>query len=76
MQGYLAVALAAGFFIYLFFLDPRNKKNDEGNKNTTSNTSKQVIKANKNTTSNTSKQVTKTNKPVRTARTPKQSSDE
>ena len=60
MQGYLAVALAAGFFIYLFFLDPRNKKSDEGNKNTTSNTSKQV---------------TKTNKPVRTARTPKQPSD-
>ena len=60
MHGYFAVALAAGFFIYLFFLDPRNKKNDEGNKNTTSNTSKQV---------------TKTNKPVRTARTPKQSSD-
>ena len=60
MQGYLAVALAAGFFIYLFFLDPRNKKNDEGNKNTTSNTNKQA---------------TKTNKPVRTARTPKQSSD-
>ena len=60
MHGYFAVALAAGFFIYLFFLDPRNKKNDEGNKNTTNNTSKQV---------------TKTNKPVRTARTPKQSSD-
>ena len=60
MQGYLAIALAVGFFIYLFFLDPRNKKNDEGNKNTTSNTSKQVAK---------------TNKPVRTARTPKQSSD-
>ena len=60
MQGYLAVALAVGFFIYLFFLDPRNKKNDEGTKSNSSNTSKQV---------------TKTNKPVRTARTPKQSSD-
>ena len=60
MHGYFAVALAVGFFIYLFFLDPRNKKNDEGNKNTTSNTSKQV---------------TKTNEPVRTARTPKQPSD-
>ena len=70
MQGYLAVALAAGFFIYLFFLDPRNKKNDEG-----TNRNKKNDEGTKSNSSNTSKQVTKTSKPVRTARTPKQPSD-
>ena len=70
MQGYLAVAIAIGFFVYLFFLDPRNKKNDEGTKS-----NKKNDEGTKSNSSNTSKQVTKTNKPVRTARTPKQSSD-